>query len=686
MNSKFLVFWTLILMLTCGSLQGCATAKSGAQFAQAGKTYMVSKTLTGTIRTGRGVTLLFKNGGRCVNATIVGDDTKIVAETNGVIFSNCTFQGTFVNSSLKATQFGCSDNLTKKPLSWSYGEKGLKTSASTYAYVSSNSVYNKKPLNMIAQFCSRSNGVSIEFDGSFYTPVVDLDGPRGNNVMAIRGAKNLCLKGGTLIQGLQLINCTNVLVESMKFIGQHQPHQFPPIYDKKENLAKVSDKRYTAKTCYNIVENQFSPCGLAPEGIYIKVENGGESSNIVIDQCSFEMRANGVITGIKGRTNNIHHVTVKNCNFSHIYFQPVGFHGSYNVVENVQAEYSMQGFDFSSGCNNSVIRNSSFRACAVGPKQETRVTKEKTHYDNYANAVENCYYQINEDFRTIDIKRQIFYASEGKDGDFFKMTDVTFDVDVSSPIDGIECRAYGLELNNLKLNINQTGGRPMKCLFTPNGSSSYTPKIIINHADIVCNTNLETLAMKSSAGLEMQIADMTISGAEINDVAFRGLKSLSITGSQFMMPCNYFTQLTPEVSVEGTTISKVKRIAFYPANKGQEQYKFTLKRSVVNAGTSLFWVANSNSCDINASDNIINTAAVVTYSENFGRSDVKITNNTINVTGKSAFSGMRNLSNSRNQQLKVESNVMSLSRGALVYDSQSSKFSNTKVKSANIIR
>lgn len=674
------------LILSCFALAGCAVQSNVSRFDQPGKTYVITSTLTGRVAPAQSVTLVFKGEGKCKGAQIVGNKTRIVAQTHNAIFDNCTFRGTFCNSTLVATNFGCSDNMEKKAFKWSFGDGPGKTTANTYKYVPSNSVNNKKALDMIAQFCSGSTDVSIEFNGKFYTPVADYDGTRGTNVMTIRNASGLRLSGGTLVQGLVFFNSEDVTIKSMSFVGQHTVHDFPIVYaSESDNFAKI-DARLSTKNCYNIVANQFAACGLAPEGIFIKVDQGGESRNFLIEDCNFEMRANGVITGSKGRTSNVHHITVMNCKFSHIYFQPVGFHGSYNVVDGIEAEYAMQGFDLSSGTNNSVVRNSSFKSCALGPKQETIVTKAHGHYDNYANRAENCYYQINEKFRTIGIKRQIFYASEGKPGDTFQMTNMTFDVDVTSPIEGIECRAYGLKITNLKLNLNLRGGHTMSFLFSPNGASAYVPNIVIDGANIVCNASLDAFAKSATAKLNMQINNLVLQGnGKIEDVAFRGLNTLSVSNSQFLLPSNYFTQLTPNVTIIGSNVNDVKRIAFYPSNKGAENYTFDVRNSRINAGTAVFWAANCNKFVLKASGNTLRTGTVLTFDKNVSQSDINVTGNDIEVRGQAAFKGIRNAPTSRSVS-KIETNTIKLPRSAVVFDAQSSTFKASIVAARNSIR
>ena len=675
----------ICLLLHCFVMAGCAVQINNTKFSEPGKSYIVTSTLTGRVAPAKSVTLIFRGNGKCHNASIVGNQTRIMVETNNVVFDNCTFSGSFCKSSLLATSFGCSDNLTKSPFKWSFGSGEGKTGANTYRYLASNSVNNKKGLDMIAQLCSGSTDVSIDFNGRFYTPVYDNDGIRGSNVMTIRNASQLKLSGGTLLQGLVLINCTNVTVKSMKFVGQHEVHDFPIVYaNESTDFSRINAKLNTGN-CYNIVANQFNACGLAPEGVYVKVENGGESRDVLVEDCSFEMRANGIITGLKGRTNNIHHITVKNCKFSHIYFQPVGFHGSYNVVDGIQSEYCMQGFDFSSGSNNSVVRNSIFKSCAVGPKQETRVTKDNGHYDSYANRVENCYYQIDERLRLIGIKRQIFYASEGKPGDSFLLENVTFDVNVTSPIEGVECRAYGLVIRNLKLNLNLRSNKSMSFLFSTNGASAYSPNITIEGATIVCNANLDVFAKSSGAKLNMQINNLSLEGeGKIDDVVFRGLESLKITNSHFLLPCNYFTQLTPSVNIDNTHVDEVKRIAFYPASKGNDNYSFVVANSRIVAGNAVFWVANSDKCVVKANGNTLRAGNILTFDNNVRQSDIDLSDNVISVQGKAAFVGILKAPSSGNN-MKIEGNTISLPGNAAIFDSQSNSL-NSRTRAKNIIR
>ena len=226
----------------------------------------------------------------------------------------------------------------------------------------------------------------------------------------------------------------------------------------------------------------------------------------------------------------------------------------------------------------------------------------------------------------------------------------------------------------------------MSFLFSPNGASAYVPNIVIDGANIVCNASLDAFAKSATAKLNMQINNLVLQGnGKIEDVAFRGLNTLSVSNSQFLLPSNYFTQLTPNVTIIGSNVNDVKRIAFYPSNKGAENYTFDVRNSRINAGTAVFWAANCNKFVLKASGNTLRTGTVLTFDKNVSQSDINVTGNDIEVRGQAAFKGIRNAPTSRSVS-KIETNTIKLPRSAVVFDAQSSTFKASIVAARNSIR
>ena len=103
-----------------------------------------------------------------------------------------------------------------------------------------------------------------------------------------------------------------------------------------------------ANNCYYYGTDGTKDLGLAAEGIIFDTSSPKTScTGIIVHDCHFEMRLNGVVLGMK-RTNynqvgKVSGAKITNSTFSHHYFQPIGMHAENVVVENVSGDYVLTG-------------------------------------------------------------------------------------------------------------------------------------------------------------------------------------------------------------------------------------------------------------------------------------------------------------------------------------------------------
>lgn len=92
------------------------------------------------------------------------------------------------------------------------------------------------------------------------------------------------------------------------------------------------------------------------------------NTNTNIHDCHVEMRQSGIAVGQNESHSEVNGTYINNCTFDHIFFQPIGSHGSNTYVTNIYSNYCLQGIDVSTGANNFYIKDSIFNNCAIGPK------------------------------------------------------------------------------------------------------------------------------------------------------------------------------------------------------------------------------------------------------------------------------------------------------------------------------
>ena len=141
----------------------------------------------------------------------------------------------------------------------------------------------------VAAFLSNSKGVDFEFNGSFYSSA--------SSSMYIHDATNLSLHGGTLIKGIDIVDCVGVFINDMRFVGFHEVHDFPTIYGFPNEIKKGvtrNGNKYTVDNAFNGPVDKLVSCGIAGNSIKaFRKDASAKCENINIRNCHAEMRQDG---------------------------------------------------------------------------------------------------------------------------------------------------------------------------------------------------------------------------------------------------------------------------------------------------------------------------------------------------------------------------------------------------------
>lgn len=681
----------VMLFCCCGTHAGAIAANG--QFSTPNKSYTVRSNIQGqTISLGRNTTLIF-DGGKMINCTVIGAGTKVVASGTATVFEGCTFQGTFVDSRLSATNFGCKPDMKARSYSWKFKrQKAIQTTIHT-------GTDNKRALDALAQFCSRSTGVTIHFNGDFFTPVVDNRPGKSegrSNKMVITGAKNLELYGGSLIQGIYVYDSDGVSIHDMKFLGLHGVHDFPPIYNSKASFKDGARPRgFSIDQAYNLSNDQYNACGLAIEGVRFLASEGKQCNNLKVSNCHFEMRMSGILTGEKALHANVNNLTVSNCTFSHIYFQPIGLHGSHTVVDGVQADYCLQGIDYSTGCSNTVVRNSRFTNCFTGPKQDTSTSKPVQVDYSHDNSIDNVYFQINPRYNLIDLSPSILSVAQGRQGDVFKFANVTYDVQHDRLVTGIMCRANGLLITNLKLSLdvnikNNSKNYEVLRLLTTGGSlvnAKYTtPTITMRDSEIKLNARTAYIASTGTTPLDVELTNVNVTGTKgSNYSCFHILSSLTLNNVTLLCPVANIATKVKHVNADRLNAKATSAGFTFETNK---QVTCTIKNSTIEVSKDLVKFNGPEKVEMDLQGNNLTCANVVNVAVpvSDGSSALSVARNQI--TAGCVIAGSKKIAAQvmTPARLKIVSNtVNSAGRKATLVDATVSGSLNNSFK-ANTIR
>lgn len=655
MTRKHLFYCLLVCLLF--PLTACATTA----YTASGKTYTITKTISSDTRIGDNCTLIFKAGGQFRNCRVTARNLRIVPNGTQTAFSNVTFSGNVVNSKLYATNFGArADMRDVVKNNWSFkGNPKMKITARTG--------YDNDPAwERLSAFLSNSNGVELEFNGAFYSEL--------SKSMNIENASNLTLHGGTLIKGINIIDCTNVLIYGINLVGFHHAHDFPPIVDSKTNAQKgitVAGKTYNLSNSYCTQLDKMKDIGIAGDAIncYSKTP-GRKCENITIRDCHVEMRQDGIFAGQRSASLITQRINVSNCTINNIYYQPIGLHCQYATYDNITASYCLQPIDFSTCANNCTVTNSKFYNCCKGPKQEST---SKFFDMSFNNKIDNCYIQINENYFMADASMFILSVSQGKPGDTFQVSNTQFVVNKRlQSIDGFYCRANRLLMNNVNITINSSvpNGKNygMMRFFAVGGGTPFSPIIECNGLNITSNLKCENFATVATGTvgpdkLQLKFNDCTFNGTAQFATMFASVGSVEATRCKFNLKTNYFIQSTPKVNLNGSAINNVSNTAIIV--RGINKFDCDINNCDINVAQQLISVTDTD-FKINMQNNNVTSSAVVTLNDGLKSRGLTVKNNQINITGNTAFSGLKKSHKNMfgSNGFNVESNTFNASSGA----------------------
>lgn len=584
------------------------SAQNANTLRQGNNSYTISKTIKGgTVAVRDGSTMVIQKGGKVVNATITGRNIRIVTNGTDVAFENCNFtNATIVNSQLYATNFGLVPNMTSKPYNYTYKGKRINTTRN-------QGTDNTRAWQQLAQMLSNSSGVKMTFNGSFYSGTA-------TQFVFVRDANNLELSGGTMTMSLRLVNCNNVSIHDMKWVGFEGKHDFPPMYYKGDGL--FNGVRHNSSNAHMLQTDKISSMGVADNGITIEIDNDNKrSENISVERCHFEMRQNGLCAGVRSNKRIVRNVKCVDCTASHIVYQPVVFHASNCLVNNMVADYCMQGVDISTCSNNITVINSRFTGCATGPKQENT---EEFRSMSYNNVIEGCHFGINDDYILLDGSIYILNVSEGAKGDVFTVRNTTFDMKKNRSVALILNRTNKVVLDNVRINydgklhpsINQQWSA--QDMFSIFGSTSHTPQYELNNVTInlATGTKIYSLCFPHVGGKDMNFKanNLTITGNGVVDNYFNTINNVQLTNCNLSIPSSTFARSVNSMDATSCNI----------------------------ASTKCLFVGDKSNATLKLRNNTISSEKVVDFKST--PKLVEMQGNNISLNGGEAFTGNANLS------------------------------------------
>ncbi len=614
---KRIINIALILMVMT-SLMSCA-AQNANSMRQANRTYTINKTMNGgTLAVGDGCTLVFQKGGKIVNATIIGRNIKVVPNGSDVAFQNCNFtNATIVNSSLQATNLGLVPNMTSKPHNYTY--KGMRINTTI-----NQGTDNTRAWQQLAQFLSNSSGVKLTFNGSFYS---------GEQVksITISDARNMELSGGTMIMGFRLMNCNDVSIHDMKWVGYQGVHDFPPIYTK-EPLT-LNGVNYNSNNAFFLKNDRIATMGVADDGIRIEIDNDNKrSENITVQRCHFEMRQDGLSVGVRSNKRIVRNVKCLDCTASHIIYQPIGFHASNCQVNNMVAEYCLQGVDISTCSNNITVFNCRFTRCATGPKQES--TKEFMSM-TYNNVIDGCYFGISDDYFLLDGSNYILSVSEGAKGDVFTVRNTNFDVRRNRICGSIMNRTSSVVLDNVSINVDlklhpkSSDKWSMVEMFSIFGGTNNSPQYVFNNVNINLSsgTKVGTMFSPHVSGKQMSVkaTNLKVTGNGSIATYFNTIEKVEMTNCSLAIP--------------STTVAKSVN---------------SLEATKCNIASTKCLYENNGNGILKLKNNTIKSEKVVDFKAT--PKLVEMQGNNIEITGGEAFAGADSKASLNSKNFKVAGN------------------------------
>lgn len=405
-------------------------------------TIVIDRVITGSYSIPQGSTVTFKHGGKFKNCRVTGNKVSVVPGSTRTIFDNCSFAGSFCNSELSATNFGAVPDMDSVPYTWTYRTgPGTVMRANVYRYRGTD---NGAALASMGAFCSNGENITLHINGKFYTRI---NQQGSHNSIAIDNAEGVTVEGGTLLMGFKMWSCRRMTFKGISIVGETTAHDFPPIYynadqykagsawDKFWRAAGYSysggvwtntatGERIDLDYLYNI-KRGLSLVGLGNEAFMVGANpHYWPSTGITIDGCRVSMRTLGVMTAGDPSSHNWRatRLTVSNCHFDHIYYQPIALHSGYNHIAHCTADYVFQPVDMSTYAHNTLVDDFKATRCGIGPKQENHASIDESH----DNELHNCTFEITDDIYLPDIMYEMLWVKRGRADDCFKLTNCKF--------------------------------------------------------------------------------------------------------------------------------------------------------------------------------------------------------------------------------------------------------------------
>ena len=617
-----------LLSLFCAS---CAAQN----FVQNNKTYYVTSVISHNVKVGDNCTLVFQNNGKFRNCTVTAHNLRIVPNGDKVAFENVTLNGNVIQSNLAATNFGAISDMRSVSKYWAY--KGIKMNIRERQGTDNDAMWKT-----VASFLSNSSHVKFNINGNFYSAT--------SSSMSICAASNLEIYGGVLIKGIDLVDCSDVLVHDVSLVGFHEVHDFPAIYttDKvKSEGYMLNGKKYTTDNAFNIHTDKLKPCGIAGNAVraYCKTE-GKKCQNITIRNCHAEMRQDGFFAGQRSRNLVTRNFNVSNCTVSHVFYQPVSAYCEYATFDSIYADYCLQPIDFSTCANHCTVKNSRFLNCYKGPKQTGAVGfKDMSHN----NLITDCYFQINNKCLFIDSSCFLLESSEGKDGDTFTVVNSTFEVTKNTKLNGIVAMSSRTLLKNVKFLLSlelPKGEKYTMSSFIKSASSTLSPIVELDNVNVTVNGmgKIYTLGQKGTSkegkdGFKVILNHCKFEGNSDVYCAFSSFKTLQAHDCQFNLNSTYFVQ---DINVVSLSDLFVKRISSICINGSKlASFDCNILNCQFNTDGDFIWLKNTSS-SVTCKNSSINCKSFAVMKEGINNRGFEAKGNNILIKGNVAFSGLNN--------------------------------------------
>jgi hypothetical protein len=184
------------------------------------------------------------------------------------------------------------------------------------------------------------------------------------------------------------------------------------------------------------------------------------------------------------------------------------------------------------------------------------------------NIIENCYFEITDDYFTTDGSNYILNVSEGAKGDVFTVRNTTFDVKKDRQFGSIRSRTDKIVLENVTINIdNKLNSRSadkwsMPEMFSVFGATSFAPKFELNNVTINLSsgTRVSSMCSPHSRGKTMNFnaTGLKVNGPGIIDTYFNELDNVKLDGCLLNVPSSTIAKSLNVLDVSSCSIASTK--------------------------------------------------------------------------------------------------------------------------------